>query len=208
MVGTLGMGSRLYGDGRVFVEQEQGTFMMQRPRQQNTILGFFWHDEYEIETMDTPAEVRAKLAQIVGEVPVFDPIGSLKKTLTPAPSPPAKPFTGIITDETFQLRLYPSRRRTERITVQGQVYASGTGSTVKIKIRLNPITTMLMSGVSLIFLAVLGVVLFTTLWAGTELHPSFYLFPTVLAFMIYLITTMGFWEAATIAKNAIFKALR
>lgn len=182
--------------------------MMQRPQQRSNISGFFWHDEYEIETMDTPAEVRTKLAHIVGEVPVFDAISSLKNTLIHTPSSPTKPFTGTITDEAFQLRLYPTRRRTERIMVHGQVHASGTGSMVRVKIHLNPITTVLMSGVSLIFLVVLGIVLFTTVWSGTELHPSYYIFPAVLALMIYLITTMGFWEAATIAKNAIFKALK
>ena len=161
--------------------------MMQRPREQGNIFGFFWHDEFEIETMDTPTEVRAKLEQIVGEVPVFDPIGTLKKTLMRVPSPPTKPFTGTLSDEVFQFRLYPSTRRTGRITVHGQVHTSGTGSTVQIKIRLNPITTVLMSTVSLIFLVVLGFVLLTAVWSGTELHLGYYILPAVLALMIYLI---------------------
>lgn len=182
--------------------------MMQRPQEKGNLFGFFWHDEFEIETMDRPTEVRAKLEQIVGEVPVFDPIGTLKKRLTRIPSTPTKPFTGTISDEVFQFRLYPSKRRTERLIVHGQIHASGTGSTVKVKIRLNPITTVLMSSISLIFSLVLGFVLLTALWGGTQLHPSYYIFPAVLALMIYLITTTGFWEAATIAKNAIFKALR
>jgi hypothetical protein len=182
--------------------------MMQRPRQKDTIFGFFWHDEFEIDTMDTPAEVRAKLAHLVGEVPVFDLLNALKKVVMYSPPSKIRPFVGTITDEAFQFRLYPTQRRTEKINLYGTIHASGTGATVMVKIKMNPVRALLMSDTNMILLFLLAFVLLPPILGGSEIHLSYYILPALLVFLIYLITTMGFWNAATIAKNAIVKALR
>lgn len=163
-------------------------------------------NNFQVETSDPPAVVRAKLQALIGETPALDPVGDIKRAFTFQNSAPQTPFFGAFAADGVTFNIRPSKRRRNawRPQITGKIQQTWAGSEVMVEMRVQPFALVFTLSYVLLIVAFL---LFNYSDEGTTPLP-FLIVMGLMPMLLYAGALLAFWTEAKPAQSAITHALR